>query len=39
MKSGALSGQIEWLDQNTIQIYGEKMDVFKDPVLERYVPF
>lgn len=32
-------GEIEWQDQRTILIYGEKMDVFNDPVLERYIPF
>ena len=26
-------GGIEWLDQNTILIYGETMDVFKDPTI------
>lgn len=29
-------GKIEWLDGSTIVIYGEKMDVFKDPPIERY---
>lgn len=28
--------KIEWLNESTIIIYGEKMDVFKDPVIERY---
>lgn len=32
-------GKIEWLDESTINIYGEEMDVFKDPTLNRYIPF
>lgn len=32
-------GKIEWLDDSNIRIYGEKMDVFKDPVIENYIPF
>ena len=32
-------GDIEWLDESTILIYGDKMDVFKDPVIKNYDPF
>ena len=28
-------GKIEWLNKSTILIYGEKMDAFKDPAIER----
>lgn len=31
--------EIEWLDQNTIFIYDEKMDVFKDPAIKNYSAF
>lgn len=31
--------KIKWLDQSTIIIYGEKMDVFKDPTIHNYTPF
>jgi len=29
-------GNIEWLDDSTILIYGDKMDVFKDPEIKNY---
>lgn len=31
-------GDIEWLDESTIRIYGDTMDVFKDPVIKNYDP-
>lgn len=32
-------GNIEWLDESTILIYGVEMNVFEDPVINNYVPF
>jgi hypothetical protein len=32
-------GSIEWLDESTILIYGEKMDVFNDPTIYNYTAF
>ena len=32
-------GKIQWLNDGTILIYGEKMNVFKDPVIKNYTPF
>lgn len=29
-------GKIEWLDDSTILIYGDKMDVFEDPEIKNY---
>jgi len=32
-------GKIEWLNDSTVIIYGDRMDVFKDPIIYNYVPF
>lgn len=32
-------GNIEWLDESTILIYGDTMNVFEDPEIKNYDPF
>ncbi len=32
-------GKIEWLDERTIHIYGDNMDVLNDPVIHNYTAF
>lgn len=36
--SSDFGGNIQWLDESTILIYGDTMDVFEDPIIKNYTP-